>query len=66
MIIAWGNAHEHQRACVLIANPRHRRSKCSRCAKMGIRKYATHAGTANGVCLMSGCEWHVRAWVRKP
>jgi hypothetical protein len=25
----------------------------------------THSGTANGVTLMGGCEWHVRQWVRE-
>ncbi len=24
----------------------------------------THAGMANGLCLMGGCEMHVRRWVR--
>src|SRR5688500_9901050 len=27
---------------------------------------ATHAGLANGVCLMRGCEFHVRQWVKNP
>jgi len=26
----------------------------------------THAGTANGVCLMIGCQFHVAMWVRDP
>lgn len=26
----------------------------------------THAGQANGLTLMNGCEWHVRQWVRDP
>lgn len=25
----------------------------------------THFGAANGVCLTSGCEWHMRMWAKR-
>jgi len=30
----------------------------------GCGKLATHLGTANGIGLMTGCEFAVRVWVR--
>ena len=37
-----------------------RKPKCS----CGCGTPKTHTGFANGVCLMGGCEMHVRRWVR--
>lgn len=60
-VVAWGSATHHQRYMVPI--DRRVRRRCSRCPKAAkVRR--THAGMANGVCLMSGCEWHVAQWVK--
>jgi hypothetical protein len=32
----------------------------------GCLRRCSHLGMADGVCLMSGCEWSVRQWVRDP
>lgn len=59
MTEAWGSAFEHRREMREIL--RKYRQKCSCCGKR-----ATHCGTANGLGMMSGCEWRVRLWVRDP
>jgi len=51
-----GSSAEHVR----YMEPVKSRRKCP-CGCGGRR---THAGMANGVCLMSGCELRVRRWVR--
>lgn len=62
-VAAWGSATHHQRYMAPIDKSARRR--CSRCAaRDGVKARATHAGMANGVCLMTGCEWHVRQWVK--
>ncbi len=38
-----------------------RQPKCS----CGCDREKTHLGLANGVCLISGCEWRVRRWVKE-
>lgn len=56
---AWGevgSAADHVR----YLEPINSRRKCH--CGCGGRK--THAGMANGVCLMSGCELRVRRWVK--
>ncbi len=53
----WGSASHHRRVFVPAPN---RRRKCW----CGCGGRATHMGTANGVTLMSGCEWTVRKWVQ--
>jgi hypothetical protein len=55
----WGSAFEHQRTWRLMPKRYHR--KCGCCGQR-----ATHVGCANGVALMSGCEWQVRRWIRDP
>lgn len=35
-----------------------------RCAWMGCEQRACYVGCANGLGMMSGCELHVRRWVR--
>lgn len=57
---SWGSATCHQRVMATASN---RRRKCRRCEESDQRHAATHVGTANGVALMSGCEWSVRRWV---
>lgn len=58
---AWGSAVHHQRYMVACES----RRRCSRCwSAARKRARTTHAGAANGVSLMSGCEWHVRQWVK--
>lgn len=57
---AWGSSVHHKRYMEPV-DPKRRR-RCSRCQRP--RPRATHRGMANGVCLMTGCEWHVRVWVR--
>jgi len=54
----WGSADQHRRYLVPAPN---RRRKC-RC---GCGGHTTHIGKANGVALTSGCEMHVRRWVRQ-
>lgn len=39
--------------------PSRSRKRCPCCDKR-----ASHTGMANGVALMSGCEWRVRAWAK--
>lgn len=57
-MMVWGSARHHERA--MLAKPSQRR----RCPYCPAPKRASHNGTANGVALMSGCEWHVRMWVK--
>jgi hypothetical protein len=53
-----GSATEHQRYLQQISPKNRSRCRC------GCKTRATHTGCANGVALMSGCELHVRRWVR--
>ena len=54
-----GSAAQHIRYSVL--RPLCARRKCH----CGCGRRATHAGMANGVCLMIGCELHVHRWARQ-
>jgi hypothetical protein len=54
----YGSASEHQR---YLQEASSRRRRCVWCRN---KRAATHLGMANGVCLASGCEWHMRQWVR--
>ena len=54
----WGSAEHHKRYIDKIPSKSRRRCTC------GCKKRATHLGKANGVALMSGCEFSVRVWVR--
>ncbi len=56
---AYGNALEHERTMAPVESTSRRRCSCC-------QRRATHRGLANGVALMSGCEWSVRRWVRDP
>ena len=38
------------------------RRRCS----CGCKRRATHSGAANGICMVIGCELHVRRWLRSP
>jgi hypothetical protein len=63
----WGvyaNAGEHQRYMERVEDLR---SRCAYCPKpeVGMKPRATHLGMCNGLALMSGCEWHVRKWVKE-
>lgn len=53
-----GSATEHRRYLEPVDGRSRRRCSC------GCKTRATHRGMANGVCLMSGCEFFVRRWVR--
>lgn len=53
----WGSALEHERTIGPSKNPR-RRCSC------GCNGRATHTGFANGVALVSACEFFIRRWVR--
>jgi hypothetical protein len=55
----WANGDLHNRAIALITGQRGRRN-----CHCGCGKRSTHRGTANGICVMIGCEWAVRIWVR--
>lgn len=52
----YGSARDHVR----YLEPFKSRKKC-RC---GCNGPVTHLGKANGVALTSGCEMHVRRWVK--
>lgn len=56
----WGSASEHQRYMEEIPVLPGRKRRCG----YGCGKPSTHMGMANGLCLTSGCEWHMRIWVR--
>lgn len=56
---SWGSAREHIRYARPIVGRRGRRN-CG----CGCGGRSTHAGCANGLALMSGCELSVRRWVR--
>lgn len=55
-----GSAQRNIRYAVQKPARRGRRRKCH----CGCDGPATHAGMANGLCLMSGCELTVHRWVR--
>lgn len=61
---AWGSATEHARYSVKRKSRRSGRRKCR--PSQGCHNPCTHAGMANGLCLMIGCEFHVAMWVRDP
>jgi hypothetical protein len=56
-----GSASDHQRYAK--KNVGSDRRRCPFCPK-ATRKRNTHVGMANGVALVSGCQWHVAQWVR--
>lgn len=56
-----GSAYRHIRYMELRPNRPGRKPKCC-CGCNGVK---THIGMANGVCLISGCEWRVRKWVKE-
>lgn len=58
----WGSALEHTRTWKVREGRRGRRI----CKVNGCQNKCTHVGLANGVALMSGCEWHVRRWCKDP
>lgn len=62
---AWGDVSIHPLAVELIPDPRRRRRRCSGCAKAGVKSYATHVGTANGLAMISGRKWHMHRWARR-
>lgn len=56
----WGSADEHSR----YSHPYDKKDRRRRMCHCGCRKRVTHAGMANGICLMSGCELTVARWVK--
>jgi hypothetical protein len=58
-----GSATDHQRYSVERQSLRTGRRKC---LTGGCQNPNTHAGYANGVCLMTGCQFHVAMWVKDP
>lgn len=61
--MSWGSSDPkdgHNLTAVAIKPDRRRRG----CAWCPGKVLVTHSGRANGVALMSGCEWHVRKWAR--
>ena len=54
----YASATEHKRTLTPAPSKSRRRCHC------GCKTRATHIGQANGCALMSGCELHVRRWVR--
>lgn len=59
--MSWGSAEHHKRVMV----PMRSRRRCRQCDINVSPHRATHVGQANGVALMSGCEWSVRLWVNE-
>lgn len=59
---AHGSAMEHRRYSQKIPKAPGRPRRCH-CGCGGVE---THAGMANGLALMSGCELSVARWVRRP
>jgi hypothetical protein len=57
-----GSSTDHLRYAVWIADGRRRRARCPLGNDCPNRR--THYGSANGVALTSGCEFHVARWVR--
>lgn len=62
-MIVWGSADHHPRVS---ERRKDRRSGRRHCLPGHCPNPCTHAGMANGVCLMIGCEFHVAMWVRDP
>lgn len=58
---AWGRADGHRRTCRPKPDQRSGRRVCSihKCPRA-----CTHTGFANGLAMTSGCEWHMRLWVK--
>lgn len=54
----WGSSIDHVRYAEPITGPRRRICRC------GCRKRSTFRGAANGVTLVTGCEFRIRRWVR--
>jgi hypothetical protein len=57
----WGSILHHELAVSPALN---RRSRCWECKAAGVKRAASHIGTANGYAMASGCEWHMHAWMR--
>lgn len=51
-----GSSNRHRRYVVEGDQSRHRKCSCG--------KRVTHLGKANGVALMSGCEWCAYRWAK--
>jgi hypothetical protein len=60
----WGSASEHQRYAQAAKRRAGPRRRCSWCSNVGGSGKCTHLGMANGLCLCSGCEFHIAMWVR--
>lgn len=58
----WGSQDQHELYSVKRKSRRTGRRHCS--VSRGCHNPCTHAGYANGVCLMIGCEFHVAMWAR--
>lgn len=62
-MIFWGSAGHHAR----VSSRRKSRGYGRRQCLPGVcPRPCTHEGTANGVCLILGCEFHVAMWRRDP
>jgi hypothetical protein len=60
-VITWGSADHHACYAERVAD---RRRWPRKCRHGGCSNANTHAGMANGVCLTSGCEFHMHQWAR--
>lgn len=54
----WGSSSVHIRYAVEVESKSRRRCHC------GCKKRATYRGMANGICLIVGCEFSIRKWVK--
>jgi hypothetical protein len=59
----WGEVGSDWHPRYAKPNPTNRRH-CLRCMRRQHLTRASHTGFANGVALMTGCEFHVTQWVR--
>ena len=64
MILHAANTAIHPRWLSVRPNRRRGPRYCPWCPKRTNK--ATHVGICNGLAMVSGCEWHMRMWLRNP
>lgn len=59
----WASVMHHELAVRKLDKPP--RHLCNECPRGPMRRpRVTHVGTANGMTMTSGCEWHMQKWLR--
>lgn len=71
MTMKWASVDHHELTIreipkvMIIDGKRRLRGRCHQRGHDRKKKpMATHAGCANGMAMTSGCEWHMRQWLR--